>query len=308
MDTTQRRGTNAMNDARRLLAPVLLASLVAVLPGLAQQPAAQGAPPVELYQRNPDQPLNAERAEFEATDQATVYRVLIDSANGERVPMLLTIPKAGEGPFPVVMVQHGLGGHKDVDYVRPIAIGLAAQGYASLRIDAALHGERRPENLQEPQNIMEAFFLMLRTGWVQSIADMRRGLDFLATCDEVDAERIGYIGISMGAIMGGVLAGIDERIDGVVLIIGGSWNAGANPPRAPELDPATFIGLMAPRPVLMLNGKNDPIVPPAWADHLYNAAKEPKRIVWYDTEHSVPPVEAMAEIQQFLAEHVGGTR
>jgi predicted dienelactone hydrolase len=84
---------------------------------IAQEPATQVAAPVELYDRDPDQPLNAERTEFEATGEATVYHVLVDSTNGERVPMLLTIPKAGEGPFPVVMLQHGLGGDKNAGYI-----------------------------------------------------------------------------------------------------------------------------------------------------------------------------------------------
>ncbi len=287
---------------------VVIVVLVGLLPTIAQEPRQERTAPVEVYDRDPDQPLNVQRTEFADTGQGTVYHVLYDSANGQRVPALLTVPKTGEGPFPVVMVQHGLGGHKDVDYLRPIALTLAAQGYATLRIDAALHGERRPEQMEEAASITEAFFQMLRAGWVQSIVDMRRGLDFLETCDEVDVERAGYIGISMGAIMGGVLAGVDERIDAAVLIIGGSWGGGAQTQAGAELDPATFIGLMSPRPVLMLNGRNDPIVPPSWAQRLYDAAKEPKRIVWYDTEHSVPPVQAMAEIQQFLGEYVAEGR
>ena len=287
-----------MHRARHLLPLLLLTVLVG--PALTQDVDLQ----LKIYDYDADQPLNTELAEHEDSDVWIVHHVLFDSANGERVPALLGIPKVGEPPFPLVMVQHGLTGHKDVDYARLPALALAQQGYATLRIDAQYHGERARES--DEGKFMEILYdLVGDGGYVQSIVDMRRALDFAETQDEIDTERVGYIGVSMGAMMGSVTCPIDERIDGAVLIIGGAMGPVANEAFA-GVDGATFIHLMSPRPVLMLNGKNDPLVQPPWTERLFEAAEEPKEIIWYDTGHTVPPDEATKEISEFMAEHVRG--
>ena len=278
-----------------LTSVVLLASVV----------SAQQAASVELYARDADQPLNAEVTTSEDTDACTVYHVLFDSTNGQRVPALLAIPKTGEKPYPLIMLQHGLGGNKNVEYVRLPALKLAESGYATLRIDAASHGERAEANAQG--DMMARVFAMVQSGgWRQSIVDMRRGLDYCATRDDIDMERIGYMGVSMGAIMGGVLCGVEDRIDAAVLMLGGSLGvfSAFAPNLLDAIDPANYIANFAPRPLLMLNGKQDPLITPAAVQMLYDAAKDPKRIVWYDTGHTLPLDEAVQEVTAFLAEHV----
>jgi dienelactone hydrolase len=282
-----------------------LLSLLFALLSAATVVVAQGAS-VELYARDADQPLNAEVATAEDDDTWTVYHVLLDSTNGQRVPALLGLPKAGEKPYPLIMLQHGLGGDKDVDYVRLPAIELAKAGYATLRIDAHSHGERAPANAGG--DMMSRVFTMVQSGgWAQSVVDMRRGLDYCATRDDLDMERIGYMGVSMGAIMGGVLCGVEERIDAAVLLLGGSLGQ-FMPGLLDAIDPANYIASFAPRPLLMLNGKQDPLITPAAAQRLYDAAGEPKKIVWYDTGHTVPQEEAVAEVTAFLGEHVPATK
>lgn len=283
---------------------MLLTALCLCVPAVGQDVADAKAPPVELYDYDASLPLNPELEIREETDEWTVHHLTYDSAKGGRVPALLGIPKDGEAPYPLVVLQHGLTGNKDAGYMRGYTAELARQGYATLRIDAQYHGERARE--EDKGKFMEIFYaLLMDGGWVQTIADQRRGIDYCESRDEIDCERIGYIGISMGAMMGGTTSGVDERIDAAVLVIGGAFGAQANE-RAYPVDPATFIPLMSPRPVLMLNGKNDDLVKPASAERLFAAAKEPKRIVWYDTSHWVPPDESWREVSVFMAEHVRG--
>lgn len=280
-----------------ILAVALLASVA-----FAQQPRVAD---VHLYDRDPAQPLNAEVKPFEDTADWTVYHVVFDSTKGQRVPALLGLPKVGVKPFPLLMVQHGLGGDKNVEYVRLPALELAKAGYATLRVDAHSHGERL---IGQGGDAMARVFSMVQDGgWAQSIVDLRRGLDYCASRDDLDMTRVGYMGVSMGAIMGGVLCGVDDRIDAAALLLGGSLGV-LLPGFFDHIDPANYIAAFAPRPLLMLNGKQDPLITPAAAQKLFDAAKEPKKIVWYETAHTLPPEEAVKEVSAFLVQHVPPTK
>lgn len=284
----------------RLLILAMLALILSAVCG------SQQTVSVELYAYDASQPLNAEVTVAEESADWTVYHVWYDSTNGQRVPALVGIPKGGGKPYPLLMLQHGLGGEKNIEYVRLPALALAKAGYATLRIDAHSHGERALANMQG-DTMARVFALVQGGGWVQSIVDMRRGLDYCATRDDVDMDRIGYLGVSMGAIMGGVLCGVESRIDAAVLMLGGSVGT-LFPGLLDAIDPANYIANFAPRPLLMLNGRNDPLIPPAAAQRLYDAAKDPKKIVWYDTGHTLPIEEAVNEITAFLNEHVPATK
>ncbi len=261
---------------------------------------------VHLYDRDPGQPLNAEVKPFEDTADWAVVHVLYDSTHGQRVPALLGLPKAGVKPYPLLLVQHGLGGNKNVDYVRLPALELAKAGYATLRLDAHSHGERTLADALA-DHVGRVISMVQNGGWAQSVVDMRRGLDYCATRDDLDMDRVGYMGVSMGAIMGGVLCGVDDRVDAAVLMLGGSLGV-LLPGFFDAIDPANYIAGFAPRPLLMLNGKQDPLITPAAAQRLFDAAQNPKRIVWYDTAHTLPLEEAVREVTAFLGEHVPVTK
>ncbi len=50
-------------------------------------------------------------------------------------------------------------------------------------------------------------------------------------------------------------------------------------------DPIYYAGQISPTPVYFQNGKNDVLVPAAAGHALQDAAKEPKKITWYDSDH-----------------------
>lgn len=55
---------------------------------------------------------------------------------------------------------------------------------------------------------------------IQLIVDFRRAVDLLRARPEIDADRIGYLGVSYGGAMGGLLAGVEDRLSAVVLVVG----------------------------------------------------------------------------------------
>jgi uncharacterized protein len=50
-------------------------------------------------------------------------------------------------------------------------------------------------------------------------------------------------------------------------------------------DPIQYVARISPRPVYFQNGKSDVLVPAAAGRALQDAAKEPKQITWYDSDH-----------------------
>jgi dienelactone hydrolase len=217
-----------------------------------------------------------------------LQRVSFSNARGESVPGLFRRPKA-EGVYPCVLLLHGLTSKKE-DMSGMFGRALADKGIASLALDAPNHGERR--NGQSPGQDPGWFFNVMRGG----ITEYRLALDYLKTRKDVDSARMGLVGYSMGAMMGSILSGVDDRVKATVLCVGGDVTkafADRIPPAAREaaslVAPANFVGHISPRPVLMINGKQDNIVNAAAARALHDAAKDPKEIIWAEATHFLPP-------------------
>ena len=66
-------------------------------------------------------------------------------------------------------------------------------GFAVFRIDIANHGERK--RLDYPFDLTGPYKYWTRNILTQTVFDLRRAIDLLATRPEIDSERIGYYGI-----------------------------------------------------------------------------------------------------------------
>ncbi len=91
---------------------------------------------------------------------------------------------------------------------------------------------------------------------VQWRKDLGRSIDYLETREDIDIERLAFVGLSMGANYGPIFTAIEDRLKVSVLLLGGLSFRNA----PPEMDPIHF----APRstiPTLMVNGRNDFVLP-----------------------------------------------
>jgi len=253
-----------------------------------------------------DKSIPLEPIELGTTGQLTYqeYKLTYASTNNVRVPALLCIPNVEAEKYPCLVFLHGFGGEKED--CREIAMIAAIYGYALLSIDAEYHGERE----QSGKIIFAPNLVETRDAAVQTITDLRRGVDYLETLPLIDKTRIGYIGASMGAILGAVFTDVEPRIKGAVLIVGGGplslvfQQTSIPEVRAIEptltipydeaekiiapIDPINFIGEISPRPILMQNARFDEQVPPETGERLYAATGAPKWIDWYDDTHTLP--------------------
>ena len=304
----------------------LLSLFVCLLPAHAQTPPldreAVYQKALPTYADSPSQPLAVKTVETKTLDGVRFLRFSYLSAHGQRVPALLFTPlrASAKMPVPCLVLLHGLGGSKEV--MAGLALFAAQSGYASLAIDEYGQGERTPT---KPSARSQAEELAMTVQ--QSALDVRRGLDYLGTRRDIDSKRIGLAGISLGAIIGTVAAGVDPRLKATALIsgggdwglilktltanraeVGGRSTAGlknldwdkVSVLLAPE-DPLTFAPHIAPRALLMLGGRKDTTIVPQAQQELYNAARLPKQIIWFDQYGHVPPPEVVyPALQKFF--------
>jgi cephalosporin-C deacetylase-like acetyl esterase len=125
---------------------------------------------------------------------------------------------------------------------------------------------------------------------IQWVSELRYSLDYLQTRQDVDPERIGYQGISYGAVWAPLFLALEPRLRTGLVVVGGlpvmQFSSERYPP---EVDPLHF----APRvtvPVLMLNGRHDPIFPYETSQlpmyRAFGTAEADKRHATFPSGHS----------------------
>jgi dienelactone hydrolase len=245
----------------------------------------------------------------------TVHSITYASPKGGEVPALLVIPK-GKGPFPGVIVQHGLPSTKE-DFL-PVGIDLARTGAVAILIDAPFN---RPQQGTVRGDLSGT--AKDRGEQIQLIIDLRRAVDLLIARPDVNKAQLAYVGISYGAAMGGLLAGVEDRITAYVLTVGDgglvSHFTGPNDPQPPPpmsaedwerwlaamrpIEPINFIGRAAPAALLFQAGTKDELVPPEDARRYQQAAGQPKEIRWYEAGHELN-CTAREDMMTWLARHI----
>src|SRR5262245_378371 len=146
----------------------------------------------------------------------------------ERVPMLIVRPEKQKKKLPAVIVLHGTGGNKDAANIRPWLVELAKRNLIAVAIDARYHGERSG-GAKGSAAYVEAITRAWQTKagekqehpfYYDTCWDLWRTVDYLETRDDIDPQRLGMIGISMGGIETWLAAAMDERIKVAVPAIG----------------------------------------------------------------------------------------
>jgi len=267
---------------RRTLSALLVA-LFALSPVWAQSPSWETLK--SSYDYDTKRPLHAKE-----TIAGSKVSLRFTNLRDESVPGILLKPE-GKGPFPCVVLLHGLGGNKE-QLLTILGPELVKQGFACFAIDAKLHGERKAEG-DDPKQPLKFVGLVPET-----VLDWRQALDWLTQRPDIQANRIGLVGYSMGAIMGSILAGVDTRIQAATLCVGGdpikpmlALVPEALRPLGERAAPSNFLGHAAPRPVYLVNGSQDTTITPDAAKRLIASAKPPYTSVWVNSGHILPPAD-----------------
>ncbi len=217
--------------------------------------------------------------------------------NGQPIPAVLLLPSASR-PVPASLLLHGLSLDKE-RMTEMAGVALFQRGIASVALDLPLHGERsRGRDTVSPNNP----FVMV-TRWREALDESALVLRYLAGRPDIDSRRISLLGYSLGAFVGLKVASANALVSSVVLASGGDL-----PDQTPFIglvravaDPIKMARSLKGRRLLMLHGRYDRAVTPAQAQRLFNAAPEPKKMLWCDCGHVLPP-QAIDEAAAWLSE------
>ncbi|EEG77425.1 alpha/beta hydrolase [Dethiobacter alkaliphilus] len=217
------------------------------------------------------------------------------SVDGIRLAGELHLPKEQKDSMPVVVICHGIPAGRpangDPGY-RPLAQSLASDGFMAVLFNF------RGCGLSGGNIDLD--------GWCR---DLQGILNMISTRPDVDQSRISLLGFSGGGAVSCKVAASDTRVNAVALmacpaefsflfkeqeleeIVARAREIGSIRDADFPLDAKVwleglygvearrYIGQIAPRPVLIVHGTTDEVVPVEHAKILYEAAQEPKELV-----------------------------
>ena len=314
------------------LAFVVSAAIVSTLAAQSSIPLPEGD---AIYEASVEKTCNNSPFRYQMHKTATkgsydIYRITYPSPVVTPVVQNNTIPAdyylphgitADSRPRPAVICIHILNGNFEL--VRTLCSSLAARGIPAVMFKLPYYGERAlPGGELELARSTERFVEAISQG----AEDARRTFDLLASRPEIDPERIGISGISLGGIVSASTAGVDPRIDRAALILAGgdllrvihhareSEELSRHIRSLPEAqrttierainqaDPLTHAAKLRKRAmegrVLMINATQDNVIPPSATKKLATALGMADRVVWLEGLGHYTAISRIGQIMQ----------
>ena len=229
-------------------------------------------------------PLRPETVEREDLGDVIREKVVFDSERDMSVPAYVLIPKSrrrGER-LPAILSSHGHGVGKIAQVgpdaqaagYRGHAYSFACRGFVTIAPDYRRFGERAddPQHYagRDPCNVNFIKGSLLGLNLLAlDIWDAMRCIDYLRRRPEVDHDRIGAVGSSFGGTMTMYIAALDDRVKCAIVscylntfeqyAIRQANFCGSQflPSLRKYAEVADVCGLIAPRPLLIVAGKQD---------------------------------------------------
>jgi dienelactone hydrolase len=255
-----------------------------------------------LYDRK--MPLDVREIRVENKDGIQVHDISYASPKGGRVTGFLVVPP-GKGKFAGLIFMHARPGSR-TNFLDE-ALSYARMGAVSLLIDAPFSraGESKRDfdpTVKHPE--------IDRDIYIQTVVDLRRAVDLLLSRRHIDRKRIGFVGYSFGAHTGVLLASVEKRIKGYVIMAGApSLTEFLRTSQVPGIvevrnsltksqqenyfttlatvDPINYIAHVAPSALFFEFGKRDTYPTEQSAARYFQVASDPKSVKWYDTGHAL---------------------
>lgn len=227
----------------------------------------------------------------EEVEEGTVRRFSFSPEPEGRVPGYLLVPHQGDGPFPLAVCLQGHsngmyislgrartdGDRLDIKGGRDFARQALKMGYAALVIEQRCFGERTyGDAALDATRCHHAAMNALMTGRTllgERINDVMSALDLIVpACTEIDPSRLFCMGNSGGGTVSYYAAALDPRLSLSVpscsvceyrASIMSIHHCSCNylPQALNWFEMSDLAGLIAPRPLIVVAGRRDPIFP-----------------------------------------------
>lgn len=175
-----------------LLALVLVLSLAACAETKTEKPD-NDEPEITTTENTPV--ISDEQPNVDVDDSCGYIETTVSvpsSVNSYEIPAVLTLPE-GEGPFPLVVMNHGFAGSKDenIGFIY-LARCLAKAGIASIRMDFCGSGDSTVDFLYFSET--------------SAVNDSNDCLHYALENANIDADRLGLFGYSNGGVISAIIA------------------------------------------------------------------------------------------------------
>ena len=201
--------------------------------GLTVTPAVPPGPYVpdpSYYDYDHKSPVMVDEKPFAEKDGIKITRITFPSpvktafpANDLVVAYLFMPP--GPGPHPALIVlPEWLPRNLNNEF--QFCEDVTKAHTAALLIESPFSLERRPLPHVPEAELLSGNMPQMVGAIRQNVLDVRRGMDWLSTRPDIDSSRLGLSGISLGAIIASLAAGVDRRAKVLLSIDGGADAAG----------------------------------------------------------------------------------
>ena len=293
----------------------------------AATPERQGAAPIQLTRRSPTyQPVDdatfrtllayyrydpvspePEIVDRTETEDWERLRVSFNGLDGDRILAYLYLPRAASPPYQTLVyvpASHAFFGDPVYEQMEWFLAPVIRSGRAAFTVVMDGMVERAWPSGQRPPAPPTVGF---RDLMVRHATELRLGLDYLETRDDIDPDRLAYVGLSWGAGSRALFAAVDDRFDAIIFAGGGIDER--IQPVLPEAFQVNFLPHIE-APTLMLNGRQDEEHP--WLTRalpFWELLTEPRELVLAENEGHVVSVETrVPAINGFLDRHFGPVR
>ncbi|XP_027353872.1 uncharacterized protein LOC113864409 isoform X2 [Abrus precatorius] len=227
--------------------------------------------------------------------EENLYLTIEEGEQG-RLPLLILKLKESDKNTkrPAVVFLHSTNKYKE--FVRPLLEAYASRGYIAISVDSRYHGERATSTTTYSNALISAWETGKTMPFIyDTVWDLIKLADYLTTQrKDIDPSRIGITGISLGGMHAWFAAAVDPRytvgfrwaidndkwqgrVDSIKRLFEKArvdlgkvaidkemvekvWDRIA-PGLASQFDSPYSIPIIAPRPLLILNGAEDPRCP-----------------------------------------------
>ncbi len=162
-------------------------------------------------------PLNAEKRGEIEWDGIVIEKWVFTSEVGSRVPAVLYRPKQPKGRMPAIVLTFGHGGSKSNWQYNYGGQVYARLGLACLALDPLGEEERHHlgqlgTRAHDPKPVSDRADQAGRLIMGKLVFDTMRGVDFLLERDDIDRDRIGVAGNSLGGAKASWMAALEPRL------------------------------------------------------------------------------------------------